>query len=74
MKPAQLKFRFTVTLTAAIIVLSSCSHEGLVTEKVDPSLYELRKFSSDSILGSDTKFIVYGDHRPGWRLYERFIK
>ncbi len=74
MKRPQLKFIFALTLTAAIILLSSCSHEGLVTEKVDPSLYELRIFSSDSTLGSNTKFIVYGDHRPGWRLYERFIQ
>ena len=74
MKRAQLKFIFALTLMAAIILLSSCSHEGLVTEKIDPSLYELRKFSSDFTLSSSTKFIVYGDNRPGWRLYEKVIE
>ena len=73
MKSAQLIFRFAPAFIAAIILSSSCSHEGLVTEKVDPSLYELTNFSSDSTLGSNTRFIVYGDNRPGWRLNERFI-
>ena len=73
MKSAQLIFRFALTFIAAIILLSSCSHEGLVTEKVDPFLYDFRNFSSDSTLRSNTRFIVYGDNRPGWRLNERFI-
>jgi len=51
----------------------SCVHEGLVRDKYDADYYKVAKLLPDGPFNHNPKFIVYGDNRVGWRLYERFV-
>jgi len=45
-----------------------------VNEEIDSSLIHFEVLLDDSLFKKNPRFIVYGDHRPSWRLGEKFLK
>ena len=56
-----------------VMFAGSCAKKGHVSESVPPQLYDIRRELPDSTHKRNPVFLVYGDHRPGWRAEEGFL-
>ncbi|MFC1573857.1 metallophosphoesterase family protein [Candidatus Latescibacterota bacterium] len=60
-------------LTVLAILTTSCSQQGLVTERYTEDVYRVPKLLPDEPHTKNPTFILYGDIRPGYRLQEKFL-
>ena len=51
----------------------SCARKGYVSESVPPELYDIKRELPASTHKRNPTFLVYGDHRPSWRVREGFL-
>ena len=73
-KHISLNFKLLLLVQLSIILLTvGCAGKGLVSESVPPELYDFKRELPDSTYKRNPTFLVYGDHRPSWRLLEGFL-
>ena len=52
--------------------IGSCARKGYVSDSVRPELYDFERELPASTHDRNPVFLVYGDHRPSWRVQEGF--
>ncbi len=57
-----------------LTALISCSKKGLVSENLSKEIYSVPNLMPDGPYQKNPTFIIYGDTRPGYRLFEKFLK
>jgi len=73
-KHISLTLKFLLIVQLSIVLLASgCARKGLVSESVAPELYDIMRELPDSTHNRNPVFLVYGDHRPSWRVLEGFL-
>jgi len=69
------KYILVFLLVFTILVLNtSCSQKGFISEKFSSELYTVPKLLPDTIFDKNPKFIVYGDMNPARRGREKFLR
>ncbi len=64
-----------IFLIALLTMTFSCASKGLITERYDTDFYRVDKVLPDNLPTKEqTKFIVYGDNRQAWRVYDKFLR
>jgi len=56
-----------------VLFTGSCAKKGFVSESVRPELYDIKSELPASTHKRNPTFLVYGDHRPSWRVQEGFL-
>ena len=57
----------------ALLLIGSCARKGYVSDSVRPELYDFKRELPASTHERNPVFLVYGDHRPSWRVQEGFL-
>ena len=57
----------------ALLIIGSCARKGYVSDSVRPELYDFKRELPASTHERNPVFLVYGDHRPSWRVQEGFL-
>ena len=56
----------------SLLFVGSCAKQGYVSDSVRPELYDFKRELPASTHKRNPVFLVYGDHRPSWRVQEGF--
>lgn len=56
-----------------VLFTGSCAKKCFVSESVRPELYDIKSELPASTHKRNPTFLVYGDHRPSWRIQEGFL-
>ena len=57
----------------SLLFVGSCARKGYVSDSVRPELYDFKRELPASTHKRNPVFLVYGDHRPSWRVQEGFL-
>jgi hypothetical protein len=66
--------RILIGSVILLIIFTSCSRVGLLSEKYPEEFYKVPKLLPDTKLDQNYAFIIYSDNQSGWRIRDVFWK